>query len=248
MNRLVLIIDDDPAVCELVSAILGDEDFEVVAAQDASSGLELARTSPPAVILLDMMMPGIDGIATCRRLKQDPILQKIPVIGITGSEDFKLTEKIFRAGAALFLPKPFEPTRLTHVVELAWASAQHEKGASRYHPRLLVNVPVSCLAIGRVATSRKIVGHTGNASLGGLLLWLPENLPSRTTLRLTLELAEGAITAKGRVAWNDPKSSGDRTFRHGIQLLGFVEGAGDVRYRRFLSQAHPHAPAARHAK
>ncbi len=61
-TRPILVIDDDSQFCELVTAILEQADFGVLSAPDGLSGLELARTAQPAVIILDMMMPGIDGI------------------------------------------------------------------------------------------------------------------------------------------------------------------------------------------
>src|SRR3989304_1458779 len=81
-NRPILVIDDDPHSLELVSAILGEADFEVLSAADGASGIELARTARPAVIILDMMMPGIDGINTLQTLKRDPVVKDIPVIAI----------------------------------------------------------------------------------------------------------------------------------------------------------------------
>ncbi len=120
----LLVIDDDPRFCEWVAAALKGTAFEVLSAFDGPSGIELARAAQPAVILLDMMMPGADGLATCKQLKRDPLLRDIPVIGVTASDDLKYPEQAFRAGAHLFLAKPFGAEGLLHVVKLA-ASQVH---------------------------------------------------------------------------------------------------------------------------
>ena len=136
-NRPILVIDDDPRACELVGTILADADFQVLSALDGQSGLELARTTQPAVIILDMMLPGMGGVDILEVLKRDSVLRRIPVIGITASADWKLTEKAFRAGAQFFLPKPFRAASLLRVVELAVDSARRDTPMlrRRRHPR-----------------------------------------------------------------------------------------------------------------
>ena len=73
-KRSILVIDDNPQMRELITAILTSAGFEVHSAPDGISGIELARTVQPAAIVLDMMMPGIDGIDTLERLKRDLVL------------------------------------------------------------------------------------------------------------------------------------------------------------------------------
>ncbi|HET7853051.1 MAG TPA: response regulator, partial [Candidatus Methylomirabilis sp.] len=118
-RRPVLVIDDDPRSRELVTEILRSVGFEVRSAPDGASGVELAGVVQPSVILLDMMMPGIDGVATLARLKRDPILADVPVIGMTASTDLTYTGKAFRAGANFFVSKPLSRASLVRVVELA---------------------------------------------------------------------------------------------------------------------------------
>lgn len=237
-NRPILIIDDDPQVCELVIDILTGADFDVVAAPNGPAGIELARTARPAVIILDMMMPGMDGINTLRDLKRDPLLKNIPVVGITASADLTYTQKAFRTGAQFFLPKPFRAASLLRVVELAADAAERHTPMHRRrrHPRRPAEVAVRCFVPGEAETTRQVAGETSNVSLGGLLLKLPETLDPGTDLRLALGLPEGPITAKGMVMWQDPKPSGEGTFRHGIQFLGFTQEAGLSQYRNYLSQ------------
>lgn len=237
-NRPILIIDDDPRICELVIDILTGADFDVISAPTGLEGIELARTAEPAIIILDMMMPGMDGLNTLKGLRQDPALKHIPVIGITASADLTYTEKAFRAGAQFFLPKPFRAASLLRVVELAadTVDRQAPMHRRRRHPRRPASVAVRCFVPGKQDTMRQIKGHTGNVSLGGLLLLLPETLEAGTDLRLALGLPEGPITAKGTVMWQNPQPIGDGRFCHGIQFLGFTQEAGFSQYRNYLSQ------------
>lgn len=244
-NRPILVIDDDPRACELVDTILADADFQVLSAFDGQSGLELARTTQPAVIILDMMLPGMGGVNTLEVLKRDPVLRRIPVIGITASADLTLTEKAFRAGAQFFLPKPFRAASLLRVVELAVDSARRDTPMlrRRRHPRHPAEVPVWCFVRGAAGTTRGVVGHTSNVSLGGLLLLLPETLEPGTSVRLGLGLPEGSITAKGTVMWQDIEPIGGGKFHHGVQFAGFAEEGGLSKYRHYLSQITANPPS-----
>jgi CheY-like chemotaxis protein len=231
-------IDDDPQSCELVTAILSVADFDVLSAANGLSGIELARTVQPIAIILDMMMPGMDGIGTLQRLKRDPVLKDIPVIGITASTDLTYTEKAFRAGAQFFLPKPFRAAPLLRVVELVADLALRDTPMHRRrrHPRHLAEVPVSCFIRGHLSKASELKGKTGNVSLGGLLLLLPEMLAPGTPLQLGLGLPNGPITARATVMWRDPKPIGAGRFHHGVRLSGFKDDGGLVQYRGYLDQ------------
>jgi DNA-binding response OmpR family regulator len=237
-NRPILVIDDDPRFCELVTGILTHADFEVFSAHDGWTGIELAHSVQPVLILLDMVMPGLNGITTCQRLKRDLVLRDVPVVGMTSSDDLKFTEKAFHAGAELFLPKPFQAASLVRTVELALSLAQRDASVHRRrrHPRLEASVHTRCLVGEQVASLREVMGRTANVSLGGLMLSLPEMLMSGTLLRLGLNLPEGIITAHGAVMWISPQPKGNQSCRHGVRLLGFMQDNGLIRYRHFLSQ------------
>lgn len=235
-KRTVLIIDDDPRSCGFVYGILTAAGYEVISAFDGLSGIETARAAQPVVILLDMVLPGLDGVSTCKRLKQDPVLGDIPVIGITGPSDLTHTEKAFRAGAEFFVSKPFGKENLVEVVGMALEAAETRTASQRLHPRFQAEVPIRCVVGGDGETTREIVGQTGNLSLGGILTWLPEALAPGTVFRLGLELPRGSVPAEGAVMWQRSQPTGDRKSCHGIKLLRFVEDAGRVQYRRFLSE------------
>ncbi len=237
-NRPILFIDDDPRSRELVTATLAGADFEVLSAPDGLSGIELAHTAKPAVIILDMVMPGMDGISVLQRLKLDPDLKDIPVIGITASSDLKYTEKAFGAGAQCFLAKPFRPETLLCMVELAADVARRETPMQRRrrHPRHFAEIPVRCLVREDETRTWEVVGRTGNVSLGGLLLLLPKTVAPGTSIQLGLALPTGPITAKGTIVWGHPQSMGEGRFHHGVQLQGFGGEGGLSKYRRYIGQ------------
>lgn len=237
-KRPILIIDDDSRVCELVASILTGGGCKVLSAPDGLAGVETARVAQPALILVDMMMPRMDGIETCKRLKQDPGLEDIPVVGITASTDLSYTEKAFRAGASFFLPKPFSVESLVQVVELAMGAAQPKStmGGTRRHPRFPAELPVWCLIGRHAGTTREVRGSTQNLGLGGMLVLLPQQVEPGTILRLCLGSPQGPITADGTVMWHAPQPTDDGKTAHGIRLLRFPEDADLVQYRRLLSE------------
>ncbi len=104
----VLLIDDDPANLAVLSNILERRGLELMTARSGEQGLEIARAGQPDLILLDVMMPGIDGFETCRRLKGDPATRAIPVVFSTILTD--LDDKLagFRVGGVDYLTKPFQ--------------------------------------------------------------------------------------------------------------------------------------------
>jgi PAS domain S-box-containing protein len=109
----VLVIDDDPAVRELVRRTLRKEGLRVVEASTGEEGLELARSAPPDIVTLDVLMPGLDGWAVLTALKEDPSLSSIPVVMMSIIDDRNLG---FSLGAAEYLSKPIDRGRLLDVL------------------------------------------------------------------------------------------------------------------------------------
>lgn len=106
-NHSILIVDDNPTNLEVLSESLSDGGFQVAVATDGESALEQVSYHPPALILLDVMMPGIDGFETCKRLKENPQTQDIPVIFMTALSDTEHKIKGFSLGAMDYITKPF---------------------------------------------------------------------------------------------------------------------------------------------
>ncbi|MCA1988256.1 MAG: two-component system response regulator [Desulfarculus sp.] len=103
----VLVVDDTEANLDILVEALGDS-YDVAVAVDGESALEAVEESPPDIILLDIMMPGIDGYEVCRRLKADPRHAKIPVIFLTAMTEVENKTRGFQMGAVDYVTKPFE--------------------------------------------------------------------------------------------------------------------------------------------
>jgi len=111
-----LIIDDDPDLLMLVRRTLEfTAGWEVTTAASGAAGIDLARATPPQVILVDVMMPEMDGYEVCRRLKGDPATAAVPVVLLTARRDLNGL-KLADSGAAGVLLKPFEPAELARQV------------------------------------------------------------------------------------------------------------------------------------
>ncbi|MBE9042002.1 response regulator [Oscillatoriales cyanobacterium LEGE 11467] len=105
---LVLIVDDNPINTRLLFKFLTKAGLTVSSASDGFSAIEQVNTSPPDLILLDVMMPGIDGFQTCQRLKASPQTREIPVIFMTALTDTAHKVKAFELGAVDYISKPFQ--------------------------------------------------------------------------------------------------------------------------------------------
>ena len=108
----VLIIDDEPYAREAVEALLAAEGYQLEFAVDGLQGLMSAAELLPDVILLDVMMPGMDGFEVCRRLRVDPVLAEVPVLMITALDDRDSRLRGIEAGADDFISKPFDKSEL----------------------------------------------------------------------------------------------------------------------------------------
>jgi diguanylate cyclase (GGDEF)-like protein len=113
MSALILVVDDLPLNVKLLGAMLEHEGYVVCAAVDGFEALEKIEAERPDLVLLDVMMPGLDGFETCRRIKADPAMAQIPVIIVTalGEDDDLVTG--FNAGADDFLTHPVSIAALT---------------------------------------------------------------------------------------------------------------------------------------
>lgn len=107
-NLSILVVDDTPTNIDLLTLVLKKRNYKVRVADSGERALKQVSLDPPDLILLDVMMPGLDGFETCRRLKRDPVSAQIPVIFITALSDMKDMLKGFQVGGADFLTKPFQ--------------------------------------------------------------------------------------------------------------------------------------------
>jgi response regulator RpfG family c-di-GMP phosphodiesterase len=113
-TRRVLVIDDDRLLCELIRTTFELEGFAVDCAYDVIEAEKVLAGSRPDAILLDIGLPGVDGVFYLERLRETPQTQKIPIVAISGSEEAGRAAKA--AGAAAFVRKPFSPLELLSLV------------------------------------------------------------------------------------------------------------------------------------
>jgi DNA-binding response OmpR family regulator len=112
MNSRILVTDDDEGLRQLMRMILSREGFDVIEAANGEQALALALTADPALILLDVMMPGMDGYDVCRRLKTDQRTGRVPVVFVSAAEDVLYRNEVQKLGAAACIKKPIGPRDL----------------------------------------------------------------------------------------------------------------------------------------
>jgi DNA-binding response OmpR family regulator len=108
----ILVVDDDPDTVDILSRHLQREGFVAIEAFSGADCLQIARDSDVDVILLDLMMPGMDGFQVCQELKGDATTAEIPIILITARDDIEARAEGIRLGASEFLTKPFSRRQL----------------------------------------------------------------------------------------------------------------------------------------
>jgi DNA-binding response OmpR family regulator len=124
--KKILAVDDHTHIVRLIQVNLGKENT-VITAADGEEGLEKARQERPDLILLDVVMPKMDGFAMLRELKADPDLQNIPVVMLTVKAQNSDIVRGLHEGAQYYLPKPFHPSELQALVRRVLAGEPVEE-------------------------------------------------------------------------------------------------------------------------
>ncbi len=134
---LILIVDDTPANLDVISQALIDAGFETAIATSGERALKQVQLAPPDLILLDIMMPGIDGFETCRRLKAREVLKDIPIIFMTALDDIDSKVHGLELGAVDYITKPFQErevlARVRAQMNLRHANQQLAASEARLH-------------------------------------------------------------------------------------------------------------------
>ena len=113
----VLIVDDEPDVVEILRYNLTKEKYEVFTAYNGIDALALAIKNTPDLIIMDIRMPGISGIETCRKIRLINSLKTTPVLFLTADSDEYTTMNAFEAGANHFITKPIRPSILLEMIQ-----------------------------------------------------------------------------------------------------------------------------------
>jgi DNA-binding response OmpR family regulator/DNA-binding CsgD family transcriptional regulator len=130
-NGTVLIVDDTPANLALLSDTLSEANYRVLVATDGYSAIEQIQFIKPDIILLDVMMPGIDGFETCKRLKADPASAEIPVLFMTGLSELDDLLRGFSEGALDYIVKPIRPAEVLARIEVHLSQTRNRLRAER---------------------------------------------------------------------------------------------------------------------
>ena len=118
-SATVLVIDDQPFFTNMLRGSLAQQGFRVLVANSGPDGLESAKKNMPDVILLDIEMPVMDGFVVCEKLRKDDAVKHIPIVILTATNNPKLNEKAFKAGADIVTLKVLSTERLANMIRLA---------------------------------------------------------------------------------------------------------------------------------
>lgn len=134
---MVVIIDDSADNLRVLTGMLKKQGYKVHPARDGESGMKLVRSKDPDLVLLDIVMPGLDGYEICRQLQADPLTSAIPIIFVSGLNEMSDKLKGFTLGGADYITKPFQDAEVlarvrAHVMNSRLQRALHEENA-RYH-------------------------------------------------------------------------------------------------------------------
>ncbi len=118
----ILVIDDEAEITEIVETFLEDAGYQVMIENSSVMGIERAKNFKPDLILLDIMMPFMDGYEVCDELKKNKETENIPVIFLTGKDAKSDEGRSFRVGGDMYIKKPFSCDRLLEIVRIVLMS------------------------------------------------------------------------------------------------------------------------------
>jgi len=142
-NGIVLIVDDTPGNLALLSDTLFEAHYRVLVATDGQSALEQIQYVKPDIILLDVLMPGLDGFETCNRLKANPATAGIPVLFMTGLSELEHLLRGFGEGALDYIVKPIRPAEVLARIEVHLSQTRNLRRAER----LLADTEIAVVAV-----------------------------------------------------------------------------------------------------
>jgi pilus assembly protein CpaE len=128
MEKKVLVVDDNLEVVKLIGLMLEQHGYGIIAAQSGAQALSKAQTENPDVIILDIMMPGVDGYEVCRRLRADPLTANVPILMLTAKASVGDKVAGFEAGADDYLTKPIRPADLVSRIEAVLLRSGRRQG------------------------------------------------------------------------------------------------------------------------
>jgi DNA-binding response OmpR family regulator len=122
----IVVVDDDPAVVRAVAAVLEADGYEVEGVGDQAEALRAGLQDPPALVVLDVNMPGLDGWELCDILRRQSHTRDVPVLFLTGRADLRDQITAMQVGGSDYVTKPFRPDELRAKVQ-AWVQRRRRK-------------------------------------------------------------------------------------------------------------------------
>ena len=116
-KKKILVVEDEPNIIKLISFILKSSGYEVVEAEIGAVGLKKAKAEKPDMIILDVMMPKMDGFEVAKKLKADPATRNIPILMLSSKAQFEDKMKGIDSGATDYITKPFDREELLQKIE-----------------------------------------------------------------------------------------------------------------------------------
>ncbi|OQX09317.1 MAG: hypothetical protein BWK80_47015 [Desulfobacteraceae bacterium IS3] len=150
-NYQILVIDDTPANIKVIASTLSNQGYKILVADNGQHGIAIARTKLPDLILLDIMMPEIDGYEVCKKLKADAVTKDIPIIFLTAFTETHYIIRGFEYGAVDYITKPFNISELLARVKTHLRMREHEK-----------EIRILSMAVQQSANSIMITDPAGN--------------------------------------------------------------------------------------
>ena len=126
-RKRILIADDEPDIITLLVSILKSEDYDVITASDGAEALMAIKTSHPDVVILDIMMPKLDGMQVLQKVREDAEISSIPVIMLTAKASDKDILSGYKYGANYYIPKPFEISDILEGVRMVLKPVKKRK-------------------------------------------------------------------------------------------------------------------------
>ena len=132
MPLKILVCDDERHIVRLIQVNLERQGWNVVTAYDGKEGLEKVHAEKPDLLVLDVMMPYMDGFEVLKSIRKDPATEKLPVIMLTAKAQDKDVFEGYHYGADMYLTKPFNPMELVTFVKRITAGSTDDSGPKRY--------------------------------------------------------------------------------------------------------------------
>ena len=186
-EEYVLVIEDDPAIRSLLTTTLGRDDFKVTTAESGEEGLRLIEEHRPQLVILDLNLPGMNGLDLCRAIRKDPYMASLPVLMLTGRSEEDDMVAGFKVGADDYITKPFSPKILAARVSALLRRQPSKRKAAESKPEAPEVLEITTL------------GRCELNYAGKTLAWSDQFTPTQRLLLSTLLAAPDARLPLGEV-------------------------------------------------